>query len=90
MALLRLPVRAYQCRKAKRQKLDPLTADRLYRVAKIHALAASVFDSDSNAADWLKRPDRDLADVPLSLRDTGAGTEMVEWVLMRIEHGVYS
>lgn len=90
LALLRLPVPAYHRRKAKRQKLDPLTSDRLYRVAKIHALAATVFDSDSTAADWLKRPNRALGDVPLSLLDTGAGTEMVERVLMRIEHGVYS
>lgn len=90
LAVLRLTVRTYQRRKAKRRKPDPLTSDRLYRLAKIQAVAACVFESDATAAHWLKRLNRALGDAPLNLLDTGIGTDMVERLLMRIEHGVYS
>jgi uncharacterized protein (DUF2384 family) len=42
------------------------------------------------AADWLKTPNRALGVRPLDLLDTEAGTDAVDRLLTRIEHGVYS
>lgn len=90
LALLGSSVRTYQRRKAQRQNLGLLISDRLYRLAKVQAMAASVFESYTTAADWLKRPNRALGDSPLNLLDTDVGADMVERLLTRVEHGVYS
>jgi putative toxin-antitoxin system antitoxin component (TIGR02293 family) len=71
--------------------LDSSASDRLFRVARVAALAYDVLESRTAALSWLKRPQIGLGnEVPLSLLTTSAGTEEVERLLMRIEHGVYS
>ena len=71
--------------------LDPVASDRLFRVAAIAALAASVFESEEAAYAWLRRPQFGLGgQVPMELLTTSAGTQEVERLLLRIEHGVYS
>ncbi len=90
VALLGLAPRTFARRKAQGQPLDPATSDRLYRLAKLEARAVEVFDDPATALDWLKRPNRALGETPLHLLDTEAGADMVERVLTRIEHGVYS
>src|SRR3990172_7394676 len=72
-------------------RLDPVASDRLFRVARIGALANGVFESEAAAADWLKRPQIGLGGrVPLELLTTDVGRDQVEKLLLRIEHGVYS
>ena len=76
--------------KKEHKPLGPAPTDRLARIARIAGLATVALGSQNAAARWLKTPNRVLGAAPLSLLDTDIGTEQVEEVLMRIEHGVYS
>lgn len=72
-------------------RLDPVTSDRLFRVAKITALACQVFERQEPALHWLKREQPGLGGrTPISFLTTSVGIEEVERLLLRIEHGVYS
>ncbi|MCG7868784.1 MAG: DUF2384 domain-containing protein [Candidatus Thiodiazotropha taylori] len=82
--------RTYARRKQANQDLTPLESDRLYRLAKIESLAEDVLGDQETANDWLQSPNRALGAIPLELLDTEAGTDQVETILTRIEHGVYS
>lgn len=74
-----------------RARLDPVASDRLYRLAKIVALAIDVLEDEARAVHWLKRAQFGLGGrSPLSLLATDAGSDQVEKLLLRIEHGVYS
>ena len=57
----------------------------------IAARAVEVLGSEGKASRWLRRPNRALGGKPpVALLDTDLGTQQVEAVLGRIEHGVYS
>ena len=72
-------------------KLDSSTSDRLFRTARIAAIARDVLESESAAADWLKRPQIGLGGAkPIELLTTAAGAQEVEQLLLRMEYGVYS
>ena len=72
-------------------RLDPVTSDRLYRVARIGALAIEVLEDEGRARNWLKQPQIGLGGrTPLSLLTTDVGGVEVEKLLLRIEHGVYA
>lgn len=72
-------------------RLLPEESERVYRLAKILALAESVLGTKEKARHWLNAPNRALANVsPLSLLETEAGTDEVTNILGRIEFGVYS
>jgi putative toxin-antitoxin system antitoxin component (TIGR02293 family) len=89
-ASLALPKRTLSRRK-KQAKLTPQESDRLLRLARIAARAADVLGSAEKASAWLQRPNRALGNVtPLSQTDTDTGAHMVEQILGRIEHGVFS
>ncbi len=90
LPILGISPRTLQRRRQAHKHLDLIESDRLYRLAKIQARAAEVFDDEDIAVDWLKAQNRALGDRPINLLDTEAGTDMVERVLTRIEHGVYS
>ena len=71
--------------------LDAVASDRLFRVARIAALARKSLESDKAALAWLKRPQTGLGgQTPVSLLTTSAGSEEVEQLLLRVEYGVYS
>jgi putative toxin-antitoxin system antitoxin component (TIGR02293 family) len=77
--------------RAGKGRLDPVVSDRLFRVARIVALAIDVLESETAALHWLKRPQIGLGGrVPLALLATDPGRDQVEKLLLRIEHGVYS
>ncbi len=78
--------------KQKKQALQPVTSDRVYRLARILALAVDVFEDNLDVArTWLERPNRVLKGAsPLEMLDTDAGAEQVTQLLNRIEYGVYS
>jgi len=69
-------------------RIKPAVSDRLYRTAKVVALAEEVFEDRDQALRWLSSKQRGLGDrMPFDLVETEAGTREVEEELQRIEHG---
>ena len=58
--------------------------------ARIRAWATEIFGDPDKAERWLKTRNRVLEDAPINLLETSDGIEMVETVLHRIEHGIFS
>jgi putative toxin-antitoxin system antitoxin component (TIGR02293 family) len=88
--VLGIPERTIARRKDE-QHLTAAESDRLYRVARTLAHAASVLGTFEKARLWLKRPSRALGDeTPLTLLDTDVGTRQVEETLLRIVYGIHS
>ncbi len=88
--VLRIPQRTLARRRQER-RLRPDESDRLFRVARIAALAEESLGGRDRAARWLKRPNRALGNaIPLQHLDTDLGSRQVEDVLGRISHGIYS
>lgn len=78
-------------RRMKEHKLSPEESDRIAMVERVVAFAEDVFGDKNKAYDWLRRPNRTLENqMPLDLLHSEAGTRMVEALLGRIQHGVYS
>lgn len=74
-----------------RKRLDAVTSDRLFRTARLVALAGTVLESRERGLAWLGRPQIGLGGkVPFALMTTDAGSEQVEQLLLRMEHGVYA
>lgn len=72
------------------QRLSPEQSDRIARIAAIAAFTQRVFGDAESARDWLLTPNPALEhQAPLRMLRTGSGAELVEAVLIRIEHGVY-
>jgi len=66
-------------------------SDRVYRIARIFAIAESVFESRDSAIRWLSREQRGLGRrVPMDLLRYELGAREVENLLGRIEYGVLS
>jgi putative toxin-antitoxin system antitoxin component (TIGR02293 family) len=89
MKIISLPART-MARRREEQRLNVQESDRLARVARILAYATEVFGSADKASSWLTRPNRILQRTtsPIDLLDTDIGTQVVEAMLGRIEHGV--
>ena len=69
-------------------RIKPAVSDRLYRTAKVVALAEDVLEDRGQALAWLSSKQRSLGDrMPFDLVETEAGTREVEEELQRIEHG---
>lgn len=84
-AVLGVSVRSLQRRRGGR--LAFAESDRLYRLARIIALARHYLGNSDLATRWLKRPNRALSAIPLDLVDTDVGSRNVESVLGRIAFG---
>jgi putative toxin-antitoxin system antitoxin component (TIGR02293 family) len=88
--VLRIPPRTL-ARRRRERRLRPDESDRVFRVARIAALAEESLGGRDQAARWLKRPNRALGnEIPLDHLDTDLGARQVEDVLGRIAHGIYS
>jgi putative toxin-antitoxin system antitoxin component (TIGR02293 family) len=86
-----IPRRTIAYRKRHGATLSPSESDRLARVARIVALAEETMQSKEKAARWLRLANRGLGgDRPLDLLDTDEGARLVETILTRLAHGVYS
>ncbi len=69
-------------------RLARYESDRIYRLARIVALAKQYIGDEDAATRWLKRPNRALGgQVPLELIDTELGARAVENALGRIAYG---
>lgn len=70
-------------------RLSSISSDRLYRLARIYALAVEVLADEDQGREWLKRPQHGLGGrVPLEMASTEIGAKEVENLLGRIEYGV--
>jgi len=77
-------------RKRDNQPLTAIESDRLYRVARITALAFEVFGDEDKARIWMKRPNDVLdGEIPLNLLETEIGANQVSDELLRILYGIY-
>jgi putative toxin-antitoxin system antitoxin component (TIGR02293 family) len=86
-ASLDLSPRSLQRRKHE-GRLARYESDRLYRLARMLALADYFIGSRAKALDWMKRPNIVLGGaVPLDLIDTELGARQVENILGRIGYG---
>jgi putative toxin-antitoxin system antitoxin component (TIGR02293 family) len=75
-------------RRRQRGRLARYESDRIYRLARIVALAKRHIGDAETATRWLKRPNRALGGrPPLDLVDTELGARAVEDVLGRIAYG---
>jgi putative toxin-antitoxin system antitoxin component (TIGR02293 family) len=78
-------------RRKKAGRFRPDESDRIYRLARVAAMAAAVLEGKERAARWLREPNRALGgETPLRLLDTDIGGRQVEAILGRIEHGLWS
>lgn len=86
-AALDLSPRSLQRRRGS-GKLARYESDRLYRLARIVALANEYLGGRERAIHWLKHPNRALGGIaPLAAIDTEPGARQVENVLGRVAYG---
>lgn len=78
-------------RRKHEKTLSVVESDRLVGIARIASLAEETLGSREHARGWLRADNRALGGVtPLSCLDTEPGRRLVEHVLQRISHGIYS
>jgi putative toxin-antitoxin system antitoxin component (TIGR02293 family) len=72
--------------------LKPDESERVDRIERIYHLATELFEGDKvQAVNWLKQPNRGLANrPPLDFARTEIGAREVENLIGRLEHGVFS
>ncbi|MDQ6704381.1 MAG: DUF2384 domain-containing protein [Acidobacteriota bacterium] len=86
-AALDLSPRSLQRRRGQ-GRLAVYESDRVYRLARIVALAKHYLGDNETAMRWLRRPNRALGgSAPLEMIDTEPGARKVENVLGRIAYG---
>ena len=86
---LGISLRTLQRKRTSHGKLSLSEGDRLFRIAKIFALAAQVLESEDMARKWLHRQQRGLGGrVPIQVIQTETGAAEVEDLLEKIEYGV--
>ncbi|HYJ79956.1 MAG TPA: antitoxin Xre/MbcA/ParS toxin-binding domain-containing protein [Longimicrobiaceae bacterium] len=86
-----LPRRTLAHRRARKQPLTRDESVRLARVARVALIALDTFGNSAKAYAWLRRPNRALqGGVPIDILDTDDGARMVEQVLGRLAHGLFS
>jgi putative toxin-antitoxin system antitoxin component (TIGR02293 family) len=84
---LDLSARSLQ-RRRRSGKLARHESDRLYRLARLVAIASDYLGDQERARRWLKRPNRALGGIaPVATIDTEAGARQVENILGRIAYG---
>jgi putative toxin-antitoxin system antitoxin component (TIGR02293 family) len=83
--------RTLKHRKARGEHLSHEETDRVVRVARVVALAESVFGNHEKALLWLRSPDDRIGNrSPLSMLQTESGGRLVENMLWQLDEGVYS
>ena len=86
-----IPRRTFSHRKEKGEPLTAEESDRLVRLVRAVAKAKETFQNEEKASRWLKKENRALGGrTPLEVLKTESGARLVENVLGRVAHGVYS
>lgn len=88
---LGVSIRTLARARASQGRLDSVVSDRLYRLARLVAIARIVMEYDDRAVHWLTHPQPGLGGRrPIDLAKSDPGAREIENLLLRIEHGVYS
>lgn len=88
---LGVSIRTLARARASDARFDSVVSDRLYRLARLVAIARVVLEHDDKAVYWLTHPQPGLANRrPIDLARSEPGAREIENLLLRIEHGVYS
>lgn len=70
-------------------RIDGLTAERIFEIARLTVIALDVFHSGSVFVDWLRTPHPDFdGETPFSIMHSHAGIELVKSLLLRLMNGV--
>ncbi|HWD90665.1 MAG TPA: antitoxin Xre/MbcA/ParS toxin-binding domain-containing protein [Mucilaginibacter sp.] len=78
-------------RKKNTDKLDKRTSSHIIEITKVVEHAFEVFEDENSVKQWLNSPNRALGGIkPIDLFYIPTGLSMVDNILGRIEHGVYS
>lgn len=86
-----IPRRTFERRREENEPLTVTESDRLLRVVRVIIRAIQALGDGEKAATWLRTTNRSLRGLaPLAMLETDIGARMVEQILGRIEHGVYS
>ncbi len=86
---LGISLRTLQRKLDAHEKLSIPEGDRLFRIARLFALAVSVLENEDMARQWLHRSQRGLGGrTPIEVIQTEAGAQEVEDLLEKIEYGV--
>jgi putative toxin-antitoxin system antitoxin component (TIGR02293 family) len=86
-----IPARTLARRKGEQKRLSAEESDLVARLARIHDFAVEVFGNHEKARKWLRVPNRALkGHIPLQLLRTDYGARIVESLLGRIAHGIFS
>jgi putative toxin-antitoxin system antitoxin component (TIGR02293 family) len=89
LASLRLPSSTINRKISQGERLSASESDRAARTMLIYAQAKDVLEDGKLAAEWLLRPNVQLAgERPLDMLDTQTGFDRVRDILVRLEHGV--
>jgi putative toxin-antitoxin system antitoxin component (TIGR02293 family) len=89
-SLLAINVRTIQ-RQPEGKPFDRQVSDRAIKLAKVAVRGIEVFGDAAEFCAWLRAPSMVLGErTPLSLLESIVGIDLVDDVLGRIEHGVYS
>ena len=71
--------------------LKPEVTERLLRLLHIYDQGYDLFGDREAFQSWMRSPNWGLGQIsPISLMDTSFGIDMVETVIVRLAHGVYS
>jgi putative toxin-antitoxin system antitoxin component (TIGR02293 family) len=83
-----LPPRTLYHRRAQQQPLSPDESDRALRVARLLALAETVFGNRDKALRWLRKPLKRLDHrAPMEILSTELGGRIIEEYLIQIDEG---
>lgn len=86
-----IPRRTFSHRKEQGQPLSREESDRLVRLLRVMAKAKETFQNTEKTERWLRSSNRSLGGrTPLEALQTESGARLIENVLGRIGHGVYS
>ena len=88
---VQIPMRTLTRRRSE-GRLRADESDRLLRAATVFGKAVDLFEGDVGAARrWLQTPQHGLAgELPLELASTEVGARQVEYLIARLEHGVFT
>lgn len=86
-----IPRRTLTHRKHRREPLSREESDRAVRVARLTALAETVFGDRDRAFRWLRAPKRRFdGKAPLALLVTETGARLIEEMLYQIDDGIFA
>ena len=86
-----IPQRTLKHRRSRKESLNRDESDRAIRTARVLSLAQRVFGSEEKALRWMRAPKRRFEGrTPLQMSVTGAGTQLVEEMLIQIDEGIFA